>query len=310
MLRIPSKGLQNSVNRHNCRTDVLSDWIEGSALFTQTRISKVDVLDMLLEEQVYRNEDFAWEFILNVWDDLRYRVEHGKNCALRIDLDGVTPEGHWEKFPAYSFCLALALRDWCSCGDNSHHEQGELFERLTECSLVARGWRSKRTGWASKNAAGLPRLVEEISSHIKEPLGGNIEEWLPSRGKDAGLDLICDQLFSDDRGGRPLYFFQCASGRQWKDKTNTPDLQLWAKLIDFSNSPLRGFSLPYVLSERREFRRVANSINGILIDRLRLIAPLAGDSNQVPSELESDLKNWLTPRIEALTSESHVNQIY
>ena len=300
MLRIPTKGLQTSVHQHNCATDVLSDWIEGSALFTQTCISKSDVLDVLLEEQVYQDEDFAWQYISDLWNELQYRVVHGRISALRIDPDRVTPKGDWNRFPAYSFCLTLALRDWCSCADNPNNDQGELFERLTECSLSASGWKLLRTGWSSTNATGLPELVEKISSHIKEPVGGNIKEWLPSRGKDAGLDLVCYRPFSDGLGGRPLYFFQCASGRWWKKKTKTPDLELWAKLIDFSNSPVRGFAIPYVLPTTREFRRVANSVNGFLLDRLRLIAPFAGVGKPIPSDLGSDLNQWLASRIEDL----------
>ena len=131
----------------------------------------------------------------------------------------------------------------------------------------------------------------------------NIEDWFPSQGKDAGLDLVCDQPFLDGRGGHPLYFFQCASGRSWEDKIETPDLRLWAKFFDFSSDPVRGFAIPYVLSSKKKFRSVNNRVDGLLLDRLRLIAPLATDGDQVPSDLESSLIDWLTPRIEGLRSE-------
>ena len=301
MLRTPSKGLQPSKNRHRCRVDVMADWIEGSALLTQTRIAKSDIVDRLIEEQVYKCEDFAWEFIADIWSDLRYRLKHGRNRALRIDPGGVlTPVDHWKEFPAYSFCLTLALRDWCSCVDSCYNEQGELFERLTECSIDARGWRGLLTGWSSTNASKLREVVEAISSHIEEPVGPNIEDWIADRGKDAGLDLVCDQPFLDGRGGHPLYFFQCASGRNWKTKIKTPDLEVWDKLIDFVYTPTRGLAIPYVLSERRKFRSIANRVDGVLLDRLRLIAPLGCTGSQVPSALQDDLNNWLAPRIEDL----------
>ena len=303
MLRVPTKGLQPSVNKHNCRVDVLADWIEGSVLLNQTRISKSDIVDRLIEEEVYRSEDFARELIADIWSDLRYRVAHGRIRALRIDSDGVIPRGHWSEFPAYSFCLTLALRDWCSFVDNSHREQGDLFERLTECSMGARGWRTRITGWPTTNASNVRELVEEVASHIKEPVAGNIEEWIEEDGKDGGLDLVCDKPFADDRGGHPLYFFQCASGRNWKSKIKTPDLEYWEDLIDFVFTPTRGLAIPYVLSTKREFRRIANRVDGILLDRLRLMAPFDRVGSQVPPKLGSDLNKWLTPRIEALKLE-------
>ena len=302
MLRTPSKGLRSSVDRHNCRVDILADWIEGSALFTQTRISKTDVVDVLIEESVYRDEDFAREFILDVWGNLEYRLNHGKIRALRIDEDGVTPEGSWDDFPAYSFCLALALRDWCSCKDNSYIEQGKLFERLTECSLVARGWRLLRTGWPATNAKNLRESVERISTHIGALAHGNIEERGLGRSKDVGLDLVCDRPFSDGRGGHPLYFFQCASGRNWRDKTGTPNLRTWDTLIAFTNRPVHGFAIPYVLSTQ-EFRQVAVIVNGFFLDRLRIIGPLAEDDSQEFHRLKSGLREWLLPRLEFLKPE-------
>ena len=301
MLRIPSTGIQRSVTRHNCRIDVLADWIEGSVLFAEPWISKTDVISMLLEEEVYSSEGFAHEFMGDVWNELRFRSNHGNVGALSIDSKRVTRNGSWDEYPAYSFCLALALRHWCSRNESqeSYVEQGSLFERLTEESLSASGWRLLRTGWSSTKGNSLTNLVKRISSHIAEPIGGNIKDWISTRGRDAGLDLVCYRPFSDRRGGRPLFFIQCASGARWQDKIKTPDLNAWGKLIDFSNSPIRGFAIPYVLSERR-FRRVANSVGGLLLDRLRIILPPDSETNWMTPKLKSDLNNWLLPHLNVL----------
>ena len=109
MLRIPSQGLQRSVNRHNCRIDILADWVEGSALFTETRISKTDVVDMLLEEEAYREQDFAAEYVADIWLELQNRVRLGRISALSIDARGVEPNRSWEAVPAYSFALHWLL---------------------------------------------------------------------------------------------------------------------------------------------------------------------------------------------------------
>ena len=77
---------------------------------------------------------------------------------------------------------------------------------------------------------------------------GGIGRWTKASAKDAGLDMVCERPFGDARGGRPLFFFQCASGADWTEKRRTPDLRLWTKLLDFSNEPQRGFARAYQLA--------------------------------------------------------------
>ena len=303
MIHFPSTGIRPSVNHHNCRIDVLADWIEGSVLFTGTRVSKTDVLDIFFEHQIYRDEEFAREFIFNIWAELRYRIKYGRIQALSIDTAGIESKQGWIEFPAYCFCLFLSLKDWCSSTDApSYIEQGEMFEKITECSLIARGWRSLRTGWSSTNVNSLGTLVEQISSHIDAPVRPDFKEKISPGDKDGGLDLICDLPFSDSRGGYPLYFFQCASGRSWREKTNDINIRLWENLIDFSNQPGSGFAIPYVLS-KKEFLRIAGRVNGILLDRLRIIEPLSENTKEFTTELKSELINWLNPRISSLLPE-------
>jgi len=218
MICTPVKGLKYSVEKHNCRIDVIADWIEGSALFESNRVSRSGVIDFLMSEQLYRNEDFAEEFVSIVWKELKYRLKYGKINALSLDSKGVERNDSWEMFPAYSFCLTLSLNDWCSRAESSYVVQGDLFERLTECSLRARGWRSLRTGWVPTRKVKLFDLIQQISSHLNQPIGNQITQWVSSSNKDAGLDLICDLPFLDSRGGHPIYFFQCASGVHWNEK--------------------------------------------------------------------------------------------
>ena len=297
MLAFPLKGVRTSVTAHNCRIDVLADWIEGTALLEGTRISRSDVRDALCEHEVYRSQDFASEFVGDLWSELRFRRQRSGITALSIDANGVEANRPWQESSAYAFCLVLALREWYSLIDNSYIEQGELFERLTECSLEARGWRLLRTGWSATKVNKLKTTVEKISSHIAEPMSGGIGRWTKPTAKDAGLDLVCDRPFSDGRGGRPLYFVQCASGANWRDKIRTPDVRLWEKLIDFSNGPVRGFAIPYVLSDE-EFRRTANSVNGMVLDRLRIVGLPNGADDWVTPGLRAELNAWSSPRLE------------
>ena len=279
---------------------MLADWIEGSALFGETRVSTSDIKDALCEHQVYSSQDFAAEFVGDLWAELRRRIERSGLTALAIDARGIEPAHSWQDSPAHAFCLILALRDWYSHINGAYTEQGELFEKLTERSLHARGWRLLRTGWSSTKVNQLTATVTAISSHLGEPqISGGIGRWTTPAAKDAGLDLVCDRPFSDDRGGRPLFFVQCASGANWNDKVHTPDLRLWEKLIDFSNGPVRGFALPYVLPDD-EFRRTASRVNGMVLDRLRLVGFSDESADWLTPEFRANLIAWARPRIDDL----------
>ena len=300
MLPLPSKGVRPSATKHNSRVDVLADWIEGSALFNEARISMSDVKDDLCDHEVYSCQDFAAEFVDILWAELRRRITRGKLSALAIDARGIESARPWRDSPAHGFCLILALREWYSLTGGAYAEQGELFEKLTERSLHARGWRLLRTGWSSTRVNGLKARVERIASHLGEPqIEGGMGRWTTPAAKDAGLDLVCDRPFCDERGGRPLFFVQCASGADWSDKVYTPDLRLWGKLIDFSNGPVRGFALPYVLGDD-EFRRTASRVNGMVLDRLRLVAVSEEAGDWLTPELRRELVAWVRGRVDDL----------
>jgi len=122
---------------------------------------------------------------------------------------------------------------------------------------------------------------------------------------EVGLDVVCLHSFDDERSGRPLLFFQCASGADWSGKLHTPVLNIWDKLIDFGNLPQKGFSLPFALLEEK-FLHVLPIVQGILLDRYRLLRGASVQGHSWPTdELNDDLIAWLEPRVDALpTAES------
>lgn len=91
---------------------------------------------------------------------------------------------------------------------------------------------------------------------------------------------------------------QCASGGDWMGKLHTPNIETWKRIITFSSSPQRAFSMPFALGDD-EFFRCCTEIDGVLIDRYRLLS--AGSTGDwVSASLKSDLINWLLPRLSAL----------
>ena len=130
MFTLPNRGIATSVSSHNCDLEVVCDWIEASVLFDEEKIFKQDIIDILLEENIYperdepdetTEQDFANAFLDLVWNRLIERKSaiepnypfHVSHNALELSSDT-----SWIDYPAYSFCLCLSLaplfKDWNS----------------------------------------------------------------------------------------------------------------------------------------------------------------------------------------------------
>ncbi|GAJ16687.1 unnamed protein product, partial [marine sediment metagenome] len=59
MLAIPTRGIYRSVKEHNVELDVFSDWIEGTILFDEADLSNVDIVDILCEDLICDDQNFA-----------------------------------------------------------------------------------------------------------------------------------------------------------------------------------------------------------------------------------------------------------
>ena len=88
-----------------------------------------------------------------------------------------------------------------------------------------------------------------------------------------------------------------------RTRSKLPTLGYRLSSLISRTTPFVGLLSPMFCHQKKKFRSVNNRVNGLLLDRLRLIAPLAKDGDQVPSDLESSLIAWLTPRIEGIRSE-------
>ncbi len=310
MFELPESGFNRSITKHNVDRILLADWIESSTLFVDSEVSQSDVSDILMEYNIYEDEDFASELLEDTWSDLARRALW-LNDAYPFQITGRTIRSKstsWQDSPALAFCLFLALSrcyraamsNWRNQNDRSYVEQGHLFERLTDEALQALGWQVYRTGWASgiQNAA-FKKIVSDVAEQLKEPfVNAPILEMYPD-ANEYGLDIVCHQPFRDGRGGKPVYLLQCASGDDWKDKLQTPDIETWKKFITFSSSPQRAFAMPFTL-EDTEFYRSCSEINGMLLDRYRLLSAGASGNNWISSSLKTEIVQWISTRLDAL----------
>lgn len=309
MLALPDNGMPRSINAHNITFEYLCDWMEGSILFDEAEdeFSVMDVVDVLISEEIYDDQDFAEQIVVEAWNELTRRVEYvspGRPFAVtnselkRINL--------WQTVPAHSFCVLLSLsqcyRKWWDCVSNrNRNEQGELFELVTQEALREQfsDWQVKRTGWSPMNPTRLQEVVEQTADWLGETTGNDIGKRTNSKRKDAGLDLLLYRPFPDDRGGLPVYLIQCASGKDWANKISQPNIGFWGKLIDFTSPPQKALAIPFALSDD-DFREQSVLVEGLLLDRFRLLAAAGYRQQWESSSLKDRIIEWAMPKIEKL----------
>ncbi len=302
MLKIPIKG----ITPHNVELDVFCDWIEGSVLFVEKVLSTTDIVDALCEDYIYTDQDKGFRVVADAWTELRRRqVWIGSGAPFSITGRRITRRSRsWENTPAHSFCVLLALAKWYSRWakqfGSDYTEQGELFEELTKESLETQfsGWRIHLTGWSRTRANMLASIVADVETHLGEHKG-DVGRWTKPRAKEAGLDLLCYRPFPDGRVGVPVYLMQCASGGDWEGKLHTPNLKIWTKVIEFAATPRKAFATPFAFTDR-DFIQNSNLVDGMLLDRYRLLSAAQHRKNWLSSQLRNRIVAWATPRVTEL----------
>jgi hypothetical protein len=308
MLQIPTKGISRSVTTHNVELDVFCDWIEGSILFIDDKLSSTDIVDALTEDQIYDDQDMAAEMVANAWTELKRRALCvGDGVSFSISGSRITRQyPSWRDTPAHSFCVLLSLakwhREWAQQFGSDYTEQGALFEYLTKETLerLFSGWIVHATGWTRTRTNGLAAVVDTVASHLGESKG-KVERWTRPTAKEAGLDLLCYRPFTDKRVGVPVYLMQCASGSDWVGKLHTPSLRIWTKVVEFTTEPKKAFATPFAFLED-DFRINCNLVDGLLLDRYRLLSVVGSEEEWVSDSLKERIIAWCEPRVAELPS--------
>lgn len=303
MIELPKKGIANSVNVHNCDDFIFCDWIEASSLFLGKEVAGSDLVDILTETNVYQSQSFAWEFVSSCLSTIDQRSKiGGQGYPFEVNNSIVTNKDQWTEFTPYAFCLMLSLAKshgkWLRDTFGADYTvQGELFEKLTAESVLSSfpGWKTHPTGWTRTQTNHIKQVVEGICDKLNEA-AGTVFHWTAETTKEAGLDLVSYRPFSDGNVGVPVFLWQCASGMDWVDKRKTPDLALWAKLVSWAVLPKKAMSMPFALNET-SMRQNSVFVEGLLLDRLRLLEPGKADQNWITDQLKTDIIAWLNPRV-------------
>jgi hypothetical protein len=305
MLELPARQISRSITAHNVDLNICCDWLEASTLYFDEEIAGSDIVDVLKDEEIYDDQNFAWELVSDVLNSLRSRERMmGAGYPIAVDGTRIKRKGSWELFPGYSFCLALSLAgsypEWARTFGQNYTEQGALFEALTAESVAAslQGWTIHPTGWTRTRTQRLNRIVADIAQRLGEATG-DILRWTNATAKEAGLDLLFYRPFPDGRVGVPVYLCQCASGEGWERKLKAPDLRVWCKIIPFASDPKKAFAMPFTVSDD-DFVRHCNSVDGFFLDRQRLLSPGLNNPRWLSLGLADSLNSWTRARVNML----------
>lgn len=307
MLKIPEVKFNYSATKSNVDPNALCDWLEACVLFEGPSVTKGDVVDLLLEAQVCSddNQDLAHAIADEGWDALGIRKRWGGlHDNLNITATRITCDVSWEDDPIRAFFVLLsALRiypDWAN-ERQAHGVQGDLFERVVEliCPFLLPGWIIYRAGWSPQDTKNVPGIVAELTGRLCTTGAADLDDWLMTAGNDGGLDIVCYRSFSDEREAAPVFFLQCASGKNWRDKVHTPDGVLWQKLLNSAVIPSTGVVAPFVI-DQKEMKISALMGQTVIFDRIRLVQAARDGNVQLPDQLAEDLAAWMNPRVEEL----------
>ena len=308
MLKLPTSGISQPTGTppdeitHHVKLKILCDWIEASVLFDQEDLSTTDVVEILKEEGIYNDSDPALEIVKRGWRELKRRLSWiGEGSPFSFIPRKIRRMSSWEEYPAHSFCVLLSMPqcydDWLTSG---YGERGRLFESMTKASIENQfsDWKVYHAGWSASNPVKLSEVVDEVANLLGEEKG-NIEPWENPDGNDAGLDLLCYRPFPDNRVGVPVYLMQCASGKNWINKLHEPHLKTWTEMVGFAATPRKAFAIPFALCDN-EFKRRCIRVDGMLLDRYRLLSAAKYNKEWVPNCLKDRIIDWMTPKLETL----------
>lgn len=306
MLKVPEKGFLKSVEVSNVNPIALGDWLEANLLFSEEQVSKSDVVDLLIEEQICDDDqDMAYSIALQGWTELERRQRWG-GLSLEIDFskNRLKRRADWEEDIFSSFLVLLSLFRIFPVWAKAHTDyanQGDFFERCTEhvCRSLLPGWEIYRAGWSPGDTKNIPEIVKSLCEVLYTTGASDVVDWMAPHAKDEGLDLVCYRGYGDEREAMPVFFLQCASGRNWRQKIHTPSAAKWQKYLNAAVMPSTGILAPFVI-ENAELKRASLEGQIVVFDRLRMLSAKREAPFDLPDDLREAVQAWMKVRVDDL----------
>lgn len=257
----------------------VADWVEFYIFAENNSLSKSELLKFI--ESSSGNEP-EHSFIDDIWLELERRLSlYGAKKPFELNVRDVKPLIEWELSPEYITCIILSI-------DGNSVESvktGKLFERLS-CKAVSNYF----SGYSIIYGHPSKQTVKKIATDISETF---IIEPSPNFN-DRGVDIICWKPFYDNRKSQITALIQCAAGFNWDKKLLSIPYKAWTQYIHWGSDPLKGFTAPIVIDEKKYDDVVTDA--GIMFDRPRIYRNIQYEYLH-DKELMTDLIEWCKPRI-------------
>ncbi|MGD1041857.1 MAG: hypothetical protein ABR913_02200 [Sedimentisphaerales bacterium] len=271
---IPSYSLPDTINRES-----VADWVEFFVTLTKGGLAKSE-LSAYMESS--SGNEIGDDIIDSVWQELEYREYlYGEDPPFAVEGVIVRSLIDWENLPEYMTCLIFALEG----NPKDSLSSGMLFERITEQAV-----KNFISGKCLRTRSPRKVSVTNIAKAVNERF--NYEP--PSYRQDRDLDVVAWKDFGDDRSSQVVVLIQCAAGQNWQSKLKDLNLDAWTKYIHFACRPIKGFSIPVIISDKTKLEEHSTD-GGIIIDRTRIYRNVI--INKPLDNLRKELKVWCKKRI-------------
>ena len=277
MLKIPDTSSIHAV----------SDWIELYIAINKIHVSKTKIASLI---ELVSGDEPSEHTISDIWRELENRHSLYNPSPFIIDRLAVEPKVNLDTEVTYLACLLISLYGPLSSTSNI----AKLFERIS-CLAIKQYLNGEGIvfGWPveSDQKASIRHRVIELALRLNE----NYVESPRETYKDRGVDVVGWKPFGDQRSSQIAVLLQCASGKDWRSKTLDLPLESWKEYIHWSNSPVKAFAVPGVISIR-DWHDISKE-GGILLDRIR-ITNLIGKIESKDECLAEDVARFIKNRLE------------
>ncbi len=264
----------------------IADWAEWYVSHSSDTLSKT-MLTSILAQTLYLDDELIDELVDNVFLELRYRERlYGPNSPIKIEGRVLSSQVSWKDEPHYLACLIFSLTGNAERATYA----GKLFEEVSAAAV-------KQYIGGEAIICGFPKPVR--ARNLAAAASERFVREFPSTRKDRNLDLMAWRPFGDTRPGQLVILVQCAAGRNWPLKTKELVLEAWKKYVQFHVPPLRGFTMPYIISDPEEFEEHSTDA-GIILDRVRIYRFTQGVT--LDAQLKKKLTTWCKGRVAAMNA--------
>ena len=135
--------------------------------------------------------------------------------------------------------------------------------------------------------------MEKVSLKVRE----KFVEPPAKEKKDDTVDVIGWKPFIDGRSSQLVIIAQCSSGWNWEGKLISLRYERWCQYIHWTSKPLKGFSVPRVIPDRKWHESGVDA--GLLLDRVRIYNLLV---NTQSTKFRKELIKWCNNQIANLTN--------